>query len=192
MREYSPLNHVPLAPRARLARPEGSGRVTLDDAAFSVMTDLREVPAASTTAGESVDRAHAYMLQRGVRLLFVLDREGTIEGVITATDILGEKPMRLTQSRGVSHAELVVADLMTPATMLEALSLQDVSQMRVGHVVATLKQVRRQHVMVCEEGGRTVRGLFSASKIARQLGVQLQTFEVASTFADIEAALART
>ena len=192
MREYSPLDHVALAPRARLARPEGSGRVTLDDPAFAVMTDLREVPAASTSAGESVDRAHAYMLQRGVRLLFVLDREGTIEGVITATDVLGEKPMRVTQSRGVSHAELMVADLMTPASMLEALSLQDVSQMRVGHVVATLKQVRRQHVMVCEDGGRVVRGLFSASKVARQLGVQLQTFEVASTFADIEAALART
>jgi CBS domain-containing protein len=192
MREYSALNHVPLAPRARLARPEGSGRVSLDDPAFAVMTDLREVPAASTSAGESVDRAHAYLLQRGVRLLFVLDREGTIEGVITATDILGEKPMRVTQSRGVPHAELVVADLMTPATQLEALSLQDVAQMRVGHVVATLKQVRRQHVMVCEEGARVVRGLFSASKVARQLGVQLQTFEVASTFADIEAALART
>ncbi|HUP28711.1 MAG TPA: CBS domain-containing protein [Usitatibacter sp.] len=192
MREYSPLDHVPLAPRARLARPEGSGRVTLDDPAFAVMTDLREVPAATTTPGESVDRAHAYMLQRGVRLLFVVDRDGAIEGVITATDILGEKPVRVTQSRGIPRGELAVADLMTPATLLEALALQDVSQMRVGHVVATLKQVRRQHVMVCEDGGRVVRGLFSASKVARQLGVQLQTFEVASTFADIEAALART
>jgi len=137
MREYSALNHVPVAPRARLARPEGSGRVTLDDPTLAVMTDLREVPAATTSAGESVD-------------------------------------------------------LMTPASQLEALSLQDVSQMRVGHIVATLKQVRRQHVMVCEDGGRVVRGLFSASKVARQLGVQLQTFEVAGTFADIEAALART
>ena len=192
MREYSALDHVPVAPRARLARPEGSGRVTLDEPAFAVMTDLREVPAATTSAGESVDRAHAYMLQRGVRLLFVVDRDGAIEGVITATDILGEKPLRVAQSRGIPHGELAVADLMTPATQLEALSLQDVSQMRVGHIVATLKQVRRQHVMVCEDGGRVVRGLFSASKVARQLGVQLQTFEVASTFADIEAALART
>ena len=35
--------------------------------------------------------------------------------------------------------------------------------MRVGHIVATLKAVRRQHLMVAEDGGRRVRGLFSAS-----------------------------
>jgi len=34
-----------------------------------------------------------------------------------------------------------------------------------------------------------VRGIFSATQIARQLGVQLQTAEVAKTFAEIEAAL---
>ena len=63
--------------------------------------------------------------------------------------------------------------------------------MRVGHVVATLKSVQRQHLMVAEEGGRRVRGLFSASQIARQLGIELQTFAVAQSFADIEAALVR-
>jgi hypothetical protein len=36
-----------------------------------------------------------------------------------------------------------------------------------------------------------VRGLFSAAQIARQLGVELQTMEVAQTFADVEAALSR-
>jgi hypothetical protein len=63
--------------------------------------------------------------------------------------------------------------------------------MRVGHVVATLKKVGRKHLMVAEDGGRRVRGLFSTSQIARQLGMELQTFEVASSFADIEAALVR-
>ena len=192
MREYSALPLTPLAARARLTQTHPPGHVALDDAAFAVMTDLREVPAATTSARESVDRAHAFMIQRGVRLLFVLDGDGAIEGVITATDLLGEKPMRRTQSLGISHAELTVADLMTPAGMLEALALQDVAQMRVGHIVATLKQVGRQHIMVAEEGGARVRGLFSASQVARQLGVQLQTFEVARTFADIAAALARS
>jgi hypothetical protein len=51
--------------------------------------------------------------------------------------------------------------------------------------------VRRQHLMISEDEGRRIRGLFSATQIARQLGVELQTTEVARTFADIEAALAR-
>ena len=191
MREYSPLTLVLLEPGARVAEPMTPGRVTLDDPAFSVMTDLREVSAATTTPGETMGQAHAQMIRRGVRLLFVLDPDGAVVGVITATDLLGEKPMRFMQSRGVSHAEIQVEDLMTPASMLEALPLIEVAQMRVGHVVATLKKVRRQHLMVAEEGGRRIRGLFSASQVARQLGVELQTFEVAQSFADIEAALVR-
>jgi CBS domain-containing protein len=191
MREYSPLTLVLLEPGARVAEPMTPGRVTLDDPAFSVMTDLREVSAATTTPGETMGQAHAQMIRRGVRLLFVLDPDGAVVGCITATDLLGEKPMRFMQSRGVSHAEIQVEDLMTPASMLEALPLIEVAQMRVGHVVATLKKVRRQHLMVAEEGGRRIRGLFSASQVARQLGVELQTFEVAQSFADIEAALVR-
>jgi CBS-domain-containing membrane protein len=167
------------------------GRVTLDDPAFSVMTDLREVSAATTAPDESIGQAHAQMIRRGVRLLFVLDQSKVVTGIITATDLLGEKPVRFMQSRGVSHAEIQVADLMTPASMLEALPLLDVAQMRVGHIVATLKAVGRQHLIVGEDGGQRIRGLFSATQIARQLGVEFQSFEIAKTFADIEAALVR-
>jgi CBS domain-containing protein len=189
MREYSALTLSPIPAGARLVQPEGPGRVTLDDPAFAVMTDLRNVPAATTAPDESIGKAHAQMIQRGVRLLFVLEG-GALVGVITATDLLGEKPMRFMQARGVAHTEITVADIMTPASMLEAIAFQDVSQMRVGHVVATHKAVRRQHLMVAEEGGR-VRGLVSAAQVARQLGVELQTMEIAQTFADVEAALLR-
>jgi CBS domain-containing protein len=191
MREYSALEMTPVPAGARVAAPEGPDRVTLDDPAFAVMTDLRNVPAASTAPGEPISKAHALMIQRGVRLLFVLDADKTLQGVITATDLLGEKPIRFMQERRVTHGEITVADIMTPASMLEAIPIQDVSQMRVGHIVATHKAVRRQHLMVVEEGGKRVRGLFSAAQVARQLGVELQTMEVAQTFADVEAALSR-
>ena len=191
MRQYSPLTLARLEPGARVAEPMTPGRVTFDDPAFSVMTDLREVSAASTRPEETLDAAHAQMIRRAVRLLFVLDAQGIVNGVITATDLLGEKPVRFMQSRGVSHAEILVEDIMTPASMLDALPLLEVAQMRVGHVVATMKSVERKHLMVAEDGGRRIRGIFSASQIARQLGVELQTFEVARTFADIEAALVR-
>ncbi|HET6263718.1 MAG TPA: CBS domain-containing protein [Usitatibacter sp.] len=191
MRTYSALSLSLIAPGARIVEPPQPERVSLDDPAFSVMTDLREVRAATTTPSELMSRAHAQMIQRGVRLLFVLDREGGVVGVITATDLLGEKPMRFMQSHGVTHSEIQVSDIMTPASMLEAIPFQDVAQMRVGHVVATHKAVHRQHLMVAEDNGRRVRGLFSMSQVARQLGLELQTMEVAQTFAQIEAALVR-
>jgi CBS domain-containing protein len=191
MRQYSPLRLAPLAAHARLSRPQ-PGRIGLDDPAIAVMTDLREVPAATIPATEGVERAHAFMIRRGVRLLFVVEDDGTLAGVLTSGHLLGETPMRRMQSHGVSHAELVVGDLMTPAAKLEALALGEVERMRVGHVLATLRKVHRQHVLVADDGGGEIRGIFSASQVARQLGVELQTYEVAQTFADIEAALSRS
>jgi CBS domain-containing protein len=191
MREYSPLTLTALGQGARVAEPTPPGHVTLDDPAFSVMTDLREVSAATTRPDESIDQAHTQMIRRGVRLLFVLDPDGSVAGIITATDLLGEKPVRFMRDRGISHAEVLVEDIMTPASMLDALSIVDVAQMRVGHIVATLQAVGRKHLIVAEDGGRRVRGIFSTSQLARQLGVELQTFEVARSFADIEAALVR-
>jgi CBS domain-containing protein len=189
-REYSPLKLAPLAAASRVAEVPAP-RVTLDDPALSVLTDLTVVPAATTTPGEPIEEARRTMIRRGVRLLFVLDHDGAVAGVVTATDLLGEKPVRSMQERGVPHAEIRVGDIMTPASDLEALAYQDVAGMRVGHVVATIRAVRRQHVMVSEDSGRRIRGLFSATRIARQLGVEQNTTEVARTFADIEAALAR-
>ena len=191
MRQYSPLTLTRLATGARVAEPVAPGRVTFDDPAFAVMTDLRQVSAATTRPEETIDQAHAIMIRRGVRLLFVLQPGGSIAGIITATDLLGEKPVRFRQERGVAHAEILVEDIMTPASMLEALSLMDVAQMRVGHIVATLQAVGRRHLIVAEEGGQRVRGIFSTSQLARQLGMEVQTFEVARSFADIEAALVR-
>ncbi len=190
-REYAPLTLAGLAGAARLPEAQPLARVGLDDPAFSVMTDLREVPAASIAPERGILEANAAMIERGVRLLFVLDAAKSIVGVITATDLLGEKPVRFMQERGVKQGEILVADIMTPAAMLEAIDMQDVAQMRVGHIVATLKAVGRQHLMASEDGGRRVRGLFSASRVARQLGVEVSTPHVAQTFAEIEAALAR-
>ena len=190
-REYSALPLSPLAAVARLPEAELLERVTLDDPAFSVLTDLTQVTPAAIGPERSIDHAHAMMLERRVRLLFVLDSERYIVGVITATDLLGEKPMRFVQARGGTRHDILVGDIMTPFERMDAISMQDVAQMRVGHIVATLKAVGRQHLIAADEGGRRVRGLFSTSRIAKQLGVELSTSELAQTFAEIEAALAR-
>lgn len=190
LREYAALTLAGLAPGAHVAEPPEPERVGLDDPAFAVMTDLAEVPAATIAPERSIEEANTLMVERRVRLLFVLDAGRAITGVITATDILGEKPMRFMRERGIARNEVLVEDIMTPATLLEAITMQEVAQMRVGHILATLKAVRRQHLMAAEDCGRRVRGLFSASRVARQLGIEVQTTEVALTFSEIEAALA--
>ena len=190
LREYSALAVSALPQGARLAQNRPSACVAIDAPAVEVMTDLEAVAAASVAPERPIDEANALMIRRGVRMLFVVDRAGAIAGILTATDILGEKPLRFVQERGVKRGDVLVADIMTPASALDALSMQDVGHSRVGHVVATLKALGRQHALVADADGKRIRGHFSASHVARRLGVDLQTNEVAQTFAQIEAALA--
>ncbi len=195
-REYPPLAAIPLQQGAGFAQPSQSvaAKVALDSPALEVMTDLRQVSAVIVTALESVDEAERRMRQRGVRLLLVVDEARRVVGIVTATDVLGEKPMQASVARSMPRQEVTVADIMTPQALLEVLTLEDVRYAKVGHVVATLQHAGRQHAAVVDvgaDGRQTLRGLFSSAQIARQLGIAITTSEIASTFAEIEATLAR-
>jgi CBS-domain-containing membrane protein len=169
-------------------------RVSLESSAMDVMTNLRKVGVVTVRAKTQMDRANAKMIRYGVRTLLVLDDSEKVAGLITANDILGEKPMRHLQEVGGTHSDILVSDVMTSVSELEVIRLADVMAAKVGHIVATLKAAGRQHAVVVDEdasGNQVVCGLFSATQIARQLGISLQGyFEVARTFAEIEKAIA--
>jgi CBS domain containing-hemolysin-like protein len=167
-------------------------RVGLDNPALDVMTDFRRLTAFIATPGDTVKQAEERMIRRKVRLLFVMDGQDRVAGLITSTDIHGEKPMQVVQSRGIRRDEVLVADIMTPVERLEAVDFDDIAHARVGHVLETLKARGRQHALVIEhtEGRQMVRGLLSLSQLCKQLGVNVETTEVANTFIEIEQHLA--
>jgi CBS-domain-containing membrane protein len=194
-REYFPLTEHSLKPGASFLKPaqELPERITLDDPAASAMTDLSRVAVVTTRAQASMDRAHDKMKRCGVRMLLVLDETDKVLGILTTTDILGEKPMRFLKHSGGTHADIQVGDIMTPHRDLQVLALSDVLGAKVGHILATLKSAGRQHALVVtdrDDGGHALCGIFSATQIARQLGAQIQIEPVARTFAQVEEALA--
>lgn len=195
-RDYAALPSHLLKPGAALMQPEPPRvRLQLSSPALSVMTDLTRVPAATIDPEAPLDAANRFMIRRNVRLLLVTeDRQSEVLGLITATDILGEKPVQIAVERGMRRQDLRVRDLMTPRERLEVIDFADLAHAEVGHIVATLKQAGRQHLLVAHRGAgakmETVRGIFSLSQIARQLGVVITSTEVAQSFAEIEAAIA--
>lgn len=191
---YKPLPFHALKSGAGFYQPSTYRLVQIDSPAIEVMTDLQQVSAATTRPDATLAQATQTMISRGVRLLLVLNPDEEILGLITARDTMGERPIKFIQQNGGKHGDLKVRDCMTPLNTIEVLTLNDVLHAEVGHVVATLKNVGRQHAMVVDTdvltGKESVRGIFSITQIGRQLGMSLQAFEVAKTFAEIEAALA--
>ena len=195
-RTYLPLTAHQLQAGARFHVPgQDRERVRIESPALAVMTDLREIPAATIDLEAPLDAANRFMIRRGVRLLLVTDDDRQVLGLITASDILGEKPVQFGLERGIKRQDILVRDIMTPRERLEVLLYSDLTHAEVGHIVATLKHSGRQHALVVDElgedGVQALRGIFSASQIARQLGELIQTTEVAQTFAEIGAALVR-
>jgi CBS domain-containing protein len=162
--------------------------------AIEAMTDFLRVNLVTIGASESLVDANARMISRGVRMLIVSAPDDGVLGLITARDIMGEKPMQLAQSRGCKRDELRVTDLMTPIGSVDTLYLNEVLNARVIDILDALKHLGRQHILVEDIDPATglprLRGMFSATHIGRLLGVPVLGFELASTFAEIEAALA--
>lgn len=122
----------------------------------------------------------------------MIDDQETVLGLVTATDIQGEKPLQFIQKSGCRREDVMVRNVMTPQEKLEVLCMKDVASAKVGHVVASLKKCGRQHALVVDtEGdGQRVRGIFSATHVSKLLGEEIETVEIAQTFAEIQVQLA--
>jgi len=114
-------------------------------------------------------------------------------GLITATDIQGEKPLLFHQELHLRYEEIMVRDIMTPKSLLEVMLMEDVLHASVADIVTTLRTAGRRHALVLDENPRTglpaIRGIFSVSQVSKQLDQLIDTTEVANTFAEVEVAL---
>lgn len=176
------------------ASPWPNTPVTLTTPALAVLTDLTQVKAATTRPTTTLADAEQQMIYQGVRMLFVVGEMPAIVGLVTAADLRGEAPMQAVHQRHSRYDELTVADVMTSLASLDAVDHAQLASASVGNVVATLKRHGRDHLLVIEAASqrtpRRIRGLFSRSQLERQLGSPIAMTPVASSFSEIERALA--
>lgn len=176
------------------AQPPAGQPVTLQSPALEVLTDLTTVRAATIGPATPLTQARQTMIYQGVRLLFVVSTMPCIEGLITSTDLDGERPMQQINRRGVKYEELNVADVMTPLASIDAVDYDELAHADVAKLVATLKHLGRRHMLVVQRATPStparVRGLVSQTQIERQLGRSIELLEIAGSFAEIKQSLA--
>ncbi len=190
MSQFRALDAATLDTGTRFQRPRQSlpGHVSLESPAIDIMTDLTLVAAESVSPNVGVDDAEEQMIASGVRLLFVTSPLNQVIGIVTAKDFSGERILSLINETNTARKDLIVRDIMTPQHRIEVLEMGDVATARVGDIIATLKRMGRQHALVVDrdrEGHQTIRGLLSTTQIGRQLGVDIDTTDVAGSFAEL-------
>jgi len=175
--EFAALSNIPLAPGTLCDVPTFVPKnERLELPALDFMTDFKKVNPVTISKDVTLEQALTKMKTAGVRLLLVVDDREQVIGLITARDVQGEKPVELAQTSGMPRAQIRVEHIMTAQPNITALNMLSVRNARVGHIVETLWQLERQHMLVVqidgETGGQSIRGLFSSSQIAKQLGLQ--------------------
>lgn len=183
----------PDAPVYTLPRA-AADQVKPDDPAIRVMTDLKRVRAITINPENTIEFAHQLMKHAGVRMLVVIDHEDKLAGLITARDIMSEKPLSIVTREKIKRQDVQVAQIMIPRSELDPFNFRDIEHASVKDVILKLREVGRQHAIVIEErgGGKGyfVRGIFSITQIGRQLGMEISTDGHVQSFAEFEQLIA--
>jgi CBS domain-containing protein len=163
----------------KLAKTElkipGADRWTVrpDDPAVSVMTDFREHSSVTVAETATIDAALEHMKHTGVRCAFVVDEERrVVVGLITAYEIMSEKPMRHMQALGTPRSQVLVRDLIVRIADWRAVEFAALAAATVASVERVFDETGLTHLPVVEtnaKGETIIRGVLSAAKIKRLL-----------------------
>jgi len=185
---YKELSIKPMPIGSVISRPsQQHRRISMEDNALEVMTNLNQVSAVTISASAGIDEAEQKMKSREVRLLFVIDHQERVIGITTLSDIYGERPMQMQQQNNIPRSELCILDIMTGIESLDVLDMSEVSKAKVGDIVTTLKKLQRQHALVMAESEEQKRicGIFSTSQLSKQLEVDLTEYGIAHSLAEL-------
>jgi CBS domain-containing protein len=139
---------------------------------FSIQTPISVAPE------RHVDDALQDMIRARVRSLLVM-QDSVVLGLITASDVLGTRPIQflqshLCESQPCRHKDVHVADIMTPWSGLRLIDFRIIAAATAGDLADQFRDTADTHMLVIEHSsdkGATVRGLVSKTRLLRQLGV---------------------
>jgi CBS domain-containing protein len=143
------------------------------DPALSVMTDFRERSSVTVPEMLTIDAALEHMKHTGVRCAFAVDEaQRLVVGLITAYDILGEKPMRHMRLTSTHRSQVLVKDLMLRLPDWHVAHVKQIERHTVAAVAHLFDETLLTHIVVTEtddHGAERLRGILSAAKVRRLL-----------------------
>ncbi len=175
---YKSINVIHLEADTTYPHHETTPEVAhMTDPALDVMTNFDKVPPTTIRPDETIDFALMEMRVSGEHVLLVVDRDDNVVGLISSGDIQGAKPVKVIQEKRIKRNEIKVEMVMTPQNKIPTLDMEDLRHAKVGNVVQTLKELKQHYAVVVaideENKKQTVHGLFSLSRIGKQLNIDV-------------------
>ncbi|MBJ7554006.1 CBS domain-containing protein [Marinomonas spartinae] len=145
---------------------------TLYSPALCVFTDFKTSAPRVIESNTRADELVRLMRKEHVRMKVVVDEKNNFVGVISLED-LSEDAFIKHVANGYARSELLVADLMKPKDKVLALSYASLKNSDIESLLYSQRETEGQHLLVIDEETKTIRGLVSASDIARQLRLDI-------------------
>ena len=170
-----------------LAWPEEIQEITIQSSALEVFTDFNEYKPLVIEDTTSAIEARSLMQKSHVRLKIVVDSNDHFLGAISLND-LDNQAVIIKVSEGYKYEELCVTDFMRCKSELKGFRYSDLASARINDVVIALQGSGHQHCLVIDAEKHKIRGIISASDIARRLHLHVD-IENSSSFVSIFEAL---
>lgn len=162
---------------------------SLDSPCEHALIDFRYEKPALVSPDISID--HALQLTRcrnGSELVVVDEQTMEYRGLISAQDMVSEKPIRFAERYRKTRAEITVGDLMQPIRRLHKVDNKELTNCKIGDIVKTLRNLRQEYLIVITASarGQTVLGYFSIAHIGSALDINFDAFSRARSFAELK------
>jgi hypothetical protein len=193
---FEPLPMAAVAQTA-LSLAQAEPHVWLKDPASEVFTDLRVAAGVVVPSTESLEDTRRLMQLAGVRMAFVAEAPGRIIGLVTLADLQGERAAQVASARAVPQRELPVHDVMLPVSQWSVIDYSRLAWAKVGHLVETFRATGQRYLIVTEQVAghlasppqTVIRGLFSANRLERALGMSIEESLRSRSFAELAGVL---
>jgi CBS domain containing-hemolysin-like protein len=170
-----------------LAQPTQTDSITIHSPALLVFTDFKNVSPLVIESSVSASEAERLMQASHVRLKMVVDKRNHFLGVVSLDDLNNQEVIKRI-SQGFRREELTVSDFMRSRDMLMAFSYSELLNASIQDVIDALQASGQQHCLVVDREKHDIRGIISASDIARKLKLPID-IDKGSNFAKISRAI---
>lgn len=184
MNNFKALTSIPLSQVETLKVNKVVEPLELASPAIFVMTDFSRRSPRIIDGDTGIDETINIMNKIHVRSKLVVDKNLSLIGIVNLADLLSRKVLMTANQKGVKRADILVSDVMVKVSELHAVKLQKIQASSIGDVLATMRNLGEQHLLVYDND-KHIRGVISAVDIGRALRIPLDISTTAHSFKDI-------